>query len=162
MTHSFVCTPDLFGVFDRRKRPASTALQAYPAPVAKAKSADTESMLFWLTRAARARRVGAGRKQVHIAASADKDQSTVYRFEKAQSWPRDTDVFVEAYADDLDVEAIDLWSEALEMWRRYAALSPDERQQALEDLAQAADPGGRAAAPRNAPSQTGARRGATG
>lgn len=73
-------------------------------------------MLFWLSRACRAAREAAGRKQVHVAASADVDQSTIARFEKQTAWPRHTDRVVAAYADDLDIGAIDLWQEAMRLW----------------------------------------------
>lgn len=73
-------------------------------------------MLFWLSRACKAAREAAGRKQVHVAASANVDQSTIARFEKQTAWPRHTDRVVAAYADDLDIEGIDLWQEAMRLW----------------------------------------------
>lgn len=78
-------------------------------------------MLIWLARAAVQAREGAQRKQVHVAASADRDQSSIYRFEQNAKgdgkWPRDTDRIVAAYADDLEMRPIDLWQTALDMWR---------------------------------------------
>lgn len=74
-------------------------------------------MLYWLAQAAKQARETAERKQVHVAAEADKDQSSVYRFEQGEAWPRDTDLMVTAYAQDLDIDVIDLWEAALKMWR---------------------------------------------
>lgn len=74
-------------------------------------------MLFWLARACTSARKAAGRRQVHVAASANVDQSTIGRFEKGNAWPRHTDRVVAAYADDLDVHPIELWQEALRLWR---------------------------------------------
>lgn len=73
-------------------------------------------MLFWLSRACEAARKAASRRQVHVAASANVDQSTIARFEKGTAWPRQTDRVVAAYADDLEVDAVDLWQEALRLW----------------------------------------------
>jgi hypothetical protein len=73
-------------------------------------------MLPWIARAARDARIAAGRKQVHVAASADVDQSTVHRFESAIAWPRDIDRMVAAYADDLDIPAVELWRRAVDAW----------------------------------------------
>ena len=74
--------------------------------------------MFWLAVAAKELREAAGRKQVHIAASMSKDQSTVYRFEQGGSVPRELDVFVAAYADDLDIKPSQVWARALELWRQ--------------------------------------------
>jgi hypothetical protein len=73
-------------------------------------------MLPWITGACRDARIAAGRKQVHVAASADVDQSTVNRFEGATAWPRDMDRMVSAYADDLGIPALELWRRAIDAW----------------------------------------------
>jgi hypothetical protein len=78
---------------------------------------DTNSMLYWLAKAAEDARDRAGRLQVHVAASASVNQSTIDRFEKHIAWPRDADRVINAYADDLDIASIHLWEEALRMWR---------------------------------------------
>lgn len=78
---------------------------------------DRNSMLYWLAEAAKEARTAISRKQVHVAASADTDQSTVARFEKRIAWPRDPDRIVKAYADDLDFDSLDLWEQAVRMWR---------------------------------------------
>ncbi len=74
-------------------------------------------MAFWLARAAKSAREAAGRKQVHVAASANKDQSTIYRFEQGTAWPQDTDLLIAAYADDLEIDPQDIWQMALDMWK---------------------------------------------
>jgi hypothetical protein len=76
-----------------------------------------DAMIYWLARAAKEERLKRGRKQVHIAATIDKDQSTVNRFEQGEHWPRDVDELLAGYAEDLDINAQDLWAKALKMWR---------------------------------------------
>src|ERR1700694_4168260 len=76
-----------------------------------------EAMMHFLRQAARELREERDRKQVHIAAGGDVDQSTVNRFERGESQPRDLDALVEAYADDFDMQAMDIWAHALELWR---------------------------------------------
>jgi hypothetical protein len=88
---------------------------------------DRNSMLFWLAEAAKDARLAAKRKQVHVAASAGAgvDQSTIARFEKHIAWPRDVDIIVQAYADDLDVAAVELWDQALKKWRADLAATAE-------------------------------------
>lgn len=75
-------------------------------------------MLYWLATAAKQLREQHGRKQVHIAASRSTDQSSIYRFENADTWTRDPDLLIAAYADDLDIEdPREIWELALKMWR---------------------------------------------
>jgi hypothetical protein len=73
-------------------------------------------MITFLARAARAAREERGRKPYHVAAQLDGDPSTVYRFEKGR-WPRDADAIIDAYAQDLDIEPIEIWLRAVQMWR---------------------------------------------
>jgi hypothetical protein len=73
-------------------------------------------MLYWLSLAAKQMREEADRLQVHVAASLSKNQSTIARFEDAQGWPRNVDLTVAAYADDLGVHPRELWARALELW----------------------------------------------
>jgi hypothetical protein len=75
-----------------------------------------QAMAHWLAVAATELRESKGRKHVHIAAGANVDQSTVWRFEREESFPRDMDALVAAYADDLDVRPIDIWRRALGLW----------------------------------------------
>jgi len=79
--------------------------------------ADEATMLYWVALACRSARESAGRLQVHIGASANVDQSTINRFEKHIAWPRDADKLVAAYAEDLGIEPIQLWREALRLWQ---------------------------------------------
>lgn len=74
-------------------------------------------MRFWIAEAAKQAREAANRMLVHVAASASVDQSTIYRFEKHEVFPDDIDLTVAAYADDLDIEPIQLWQTALDLWR---------------------------------------------
>lgn len=106
------------------------------------------SMLFWLARAAKELREAADRKQVHIAASIDKDQSTIYRFEQARAWPRQADLIVAGYADDLDIDdARTIWRRALELWEAEgnAPSLPDLMSEA-DAFGQALDDASRASA----------------
>lgn len=73
-------------------------------------------MLYWVARSAAELREAAGRKMVHIAASADVTESTISRFEKALSWPHQADRLIAAYANDLDVDVFDIWRRAFELW----------------------------------------------
>lgn len=97
-------------------------------------------MLYWLAHACREARTEAKRKQVHVAASADVDQSTVNRFESGASWPRNADRVVAAYADDLDLEPVDLWRTALKMWEAHLKQAPSR------DVADATKPKAKRAA----------------
>jgi hypothetical protein len=74
------------------------------------------AMMYWLRQAAREMREGSERKHVHIGASANADQSTVSRFESGESMPRDLDKMIAGYADDLDVDAREIWAAALRLW----------------------------------------------
>lgn len=104
--------PDLIGALAARQTQAGM-----PDPPYSPRTVAQGTMSYWLARAAKAAREAADRKQVHVAASANKDQSSIYRFEQGKSWPQDTDLLVAAYADDLDIDPIDLWQAALDMWR---------------------------------------------
>jgi hypothetical protein len=80
-----------------------------------------DSMLPFLAAAAVELRTAAERKQVHVAASADLDQSTIWRFERGESWPRDPDQIIRAYADDLGVTAEEIWARGLGLWEAASA-----------------------------------------
>lgn len=104
--------------------PAQAARPDYPRAV------DTggDRMLGWLAHVCCTRRVESQRKQVHVAASLGVDQRTIGRFEAAEAWPRDADLVVAAYADDLEIDARDIWAQALALWQSDGR-SPD-----LQDL----------------------------
>lgn len=104
--------PDLLGVLAARQQQARKECGPYLALVP-----DRDRMLYWLAKACKEARLAANRKLVHVAASADKDQSTLWRFENGDGWPRETDLFIAAYADDLNVDPIQLWETAIQMWK---------------------------------------------
>lgn len=105
-------TPDLLEILSRRRAQAEPDFDAYPPPMAEG------TMTFWLAAAAKELREAAGRMHVHVAASMSKDQSTVYRFEQGNTVPRDLNLFIAAYADDLDIKPIQIWERALDLWRK--------------------------------------------
>lgn len=94
-------------------------------------------MIRFLAAAAKERREDAEpkRKIIHIAVVADMDPSTVWRFEQGH-WPRDVDTLIAAYATELGVESLEIWSRALELWRASAAdREGDLLDQAVADVA---------------------------
>lgn len=79
-------------------------------------------MLFWIAAACMQARKHAGRIQSQIAASAVVDQATINRFEHHIAWPKvGADRIVAAYADDLDVDVLKLWQQAIDLWQRWKA-----------------------------------------
>jgi hypothetical protein len=108
-------------------------MQAQDAPTAYGHLTvpESESMVYWLAKAAKALREEKGRLQVHIGASASRDQSTIWRFEAGTTWPRDPDRIVEAYADDLHVSQAAIWQRAVELW-----IADDRREQTGRELAE--------------------------
>jgi hypothetical protein len=112
---------------------------------------DTDSMAYWLSLACKQARETAGRLQVHVAASHNRgvNQSTIARFEDGVAWPRNPDQIVAAYADDLDVDPVQLWQEALDLWQRHRA------GEALSELGEAAADRVRRNGKTNAPEQNG-------
>jgi hypothetical protein len=81
-------------------------------------------MLPWLAQAARELREERGRKLVNVASSLGASESTVWRFENAVGWPERPDLMIAAYADDLDLEPLAIWTRALELWRTAGAEAP--------------------------------------
>lgn len=86
--------------------------------------AERDSMLYWLSKVAREQREAGERKQVHVAASANVDQSTIWRFEQGTSWTRDIDATIAAYADDLGMTPIEIWTHAVNLWHADDATEP--------------------------------------
>lgn len=76
------------------------------------------AMITYLAHAAIKLRTDAGRKNYHIAAAITDgvNPSTVHRFEKGR-WPENADRMIDLYASDLEVEPIEIWALALELWR---------------------------------------------
>ncbi len=87
-------------------------------------------MGLYLAQAAREARERAGRKPYHIAAMPSGrrsvDPSTVWRFEHAEGWPQNADLMVDLYAADLEIEPIEIWERALELWREAAEREADD------------------------------------
>jgi hypothetical protein len=81
-------------------------------------------MLPWLAQAARELREARGRKLVNVASSLGASESTVWRFENAVGWPERPDLMIAAYADDLDIAPLAIWSRALELWRAAEEAPP--------------------------------------
>ena len=104
----------LLDFLSQRQAQARDNGAAYLAPVP-----DENAMVFWLSAACKAARELTDRRQVHIAAEANVDQSTIARFEDVRAWPKRPDHIVNAYASDLELDPYDLWEEALRMWREY-------------------------------------------
>jgi transcriptional regulator with XRE-family HTH domain len=73
-------------------------------------------LLHWIGTVCCEARIAAGRRQVHIAAELGVNQATVARFERGQAWPRNPDLMVQAYADELDIAAVELWADAIRRW----------------------------------------------
>lgn len=81
-------------------------------------------MVHWLGQSARDARERSGRMQVHVAASLGVNQVTISRFEQGRSWPRDPDLLLAAYADDLDIDPREIWEAALALWRAAGDATP--------------------------------------
>lgn len=93
----------------------------YVAPVA------SSAMRKYIARAASQLRVQAGRKRYHVSAAAGEgvDPSTLHRFESGRN-VQDADQLIDLYAADLDIEPIEFWTLALEMWHADQATSSGE------------------------------------
>lgn len=111
-----VTSPDLLSVLRTRAEQARIVEDAY-GPVSVAQ----DTMLYWLARAAKQLREAADLKQVRIGAAINRDQSAVYRFEQAAAWPRDADLLVAGYAEELAFSPVEIWEEALRLWKADGA-----------------------------------------
>ena len=85
----------------------------------------------YLAQVMREARERAGRKPYNVASAPPgmegADPSTIYRFEREERWPRNADHMVDLYAADLDIEPLELWRRALELWQLEAEIAADER-----------------------------------
>lgn len=106
------------GVVDRQQVRVLRA--AYSRAVSK------DGMSYWVALAASQMRESKGRMMVHIAAELSTAESKISRFERHVSFPRDLDATIAAYARDLDVAPIEIWTRALELWRADASATPVE------------------------------------
>lgn len=131
-------------------------LQAQEAPTAYGPLivAEGDSMVYWLAKAAKELRETKGRLQVHVGASASRDQSTIWRFEQGAKWPRDPDRIVAAYADDLRVHPSEIWQRAVELWTE-TDLREKTGQELAEHALQARPPSGADDTGTHAPRRTG-------
>jgi transcriptional regulator with XRE-family HTH domain len=57
-----------------------------------------------------------GVRQIDIATIAGVTHSAVSRFENGQSWPRNPDAMIAAYAVETSTWPIDLWTKAIALW----------------------------------------------
>lgn len=78
------------------------------------------SLLPWLAGVLSDAREDVGKRPVHIAAAADMDQSAITRFEHGQTWPRNPDRLVQAYADCCAIDVRVLWRRAIDRWDEVA------------------------------------------
>lgn len=112
--------------------------RAYVRPV------PPKGMMYFLAHAAREARTEAGRKQVHVAAEIDRDQSVITNFEKGKTQPRELDRIIAGYASDLEIPEYQLWERALTLWRENEGDPLIEAPQTAAELASApSKPGGR-------------------
>lgn len=73
-------------------------------------------ILPYLAKACREARLGAHVRQLDIATRLDVSETTVGRFERGRHWPHRTDEIVAAYADEIGLPAVELWTRALATW----------------------------------------------
>ena len=62
-------------------------------------------------------REGARVKLIRVAYVLDKSEATMSRFERGEVQPASVDNVVNAYADELGLEAFDIWVAALNRWQ---------------------------------------------
>lgn len=94
-------------------------------------------MTYWLAQACLMAREEAGKKQSHVAAALDMNQSSVYRFELGGSWVRDADRFVNAYAQVVGLDdPRQIWDRALALWHQHGA-NPFEENGSLSGFREA-------------------------
>lgn len=74
-------------------------------------------MLQHLGRACREARIAGGLRQIDVATRAGTTHASISRFEAGEYWPRNPDAWVDAYAVELGVTSLELWSDAFARWR---------------------------------------------
>lgn len=88
---------------------------------------------------------------VEIGARIRHTEGVVSRFERGETVPRNLDLMVQAYADELDLDPADIWQMTIKRWRELpeAEVSPGDvgRRQAVRAVQEAgkrrqAPPGG--------------------
>lgn len=84
-------------------------------------------MLLYLSEAAQAAREIAGKRLEPIAAAAGVSTNAIRAFERGETWPKDIDRTMNAYATETDLpNALPLWRIAFELWESYE-WAEDER-----------------------------------
>jgi len=73
-------------------------------------------LLPHLGKAARTLRRERGIKLVRVGAALDKTEAALARFERGEAQPNDLDATIQAYAEELDIDPIEIWQLALEYW----------------------------------------------
>lgn len=107
-------------------------------------SASDDDMLYWLCTTCYEARIDANTKAVRVAASvkpAGVTDATIVRFERATAWPRNADAIISAYADELDMQPIELWARALARWQAHLeaqGATTDPREEAAAEAERAA------------------------
>lgn len=79
-------------------------------------SAGPRSLLPYLGAAARDARRRHGCKQIEIALRIGCSEHSITNFERGYHWPRNPDLTVQGYADELGLDPFDIWREALARW----------------------------------------------
>lgn len=81
-------------------------------------------MLFYLATAAKLIRIERRVSVASVAQRACVERTAVYRFEASESWPRNLDVLIGAYAAECQVRATDIWCRAIVMRLGEEGLAP--------------------------------------
>lgn len=84
--------------------------------------ADEARLIYWLARVARETRLKAGLRQEDVGAARGRKQDIVSKFEQGNTWPRNPEVVIDAYARATGRPAQEIWSEAIRRWRAAGAV----------------------------------------
>lgn len=101
-------------------------VQTVPAPFTWAPMAD--GMLYHLGQSLREQRKARKVKLVRVGAALDKSEASLSRFESGKTWPNDLDAAINAYADELDITPLEIWTAALAHWKAADRPKEVERQ----------------------------------
>lgn len=74
------------------------------------------SMLPHLAAAAKAARRRERCKQIEVAIRLGVHEDSISKFERALVWPQNPDATIRAYADELGINPLELWADALRRW----------------------------------------------
>lgn len=67
-------------------------------------------------------------KLVRVGAALDKSEASLSRFESGKTWPNDLDAAVDAYAGELEITPLEIWSAAVERWQKAERPNQVERE----------------------------------